>query len=127
MPEQEQAAATRLTDEQQQRVEALRHARLILAARGALSTGTIDAADVIRVAWWITDGRDTYIDGPADAEQQQPTMVTGSVAVDADDLRRLANIRDNWIHNRAGASAVNLALQAVLNKYADQLEAGSRP
>jgi hypothetical protein len=99
--------------DEQRRTLALRTALDVLEQSGDLGEAT-------RVAQWVLDSLKVL----NDTTHTDPI----AVAVDPDDLRRLANIRDNWIHNRAGASAVNLALQSVLDKYADQLgEAPSEP
>lgn len=134
----ERAEDSWLTDEQHQRVEALRAARGLLAARGLTGNGPVADASLIRVAWWILDGRDTYIDGPPDNPHDElPEDEDGAplpaerpdfiVPVDVEDLRRLNTHRQEaaarWMMKQPG-NAADLLLAGTrdfLEKYAAQL------
>lgn len=52
-----------LTAKQHARIEALKEATLLLV-------GAVGPSDLIRVAWWVLDGQDTYLDR-GDAEETE--------------------------------------------------------
>jgi len=59
-----------LNAEQLARAEALGEARAVLAYRGPLVTGAVDAIDLVKVAGWIITGQDPWLDDAAETPEQ---------------------------------------------------------
>lgn len=66
------ASVSALSERQMARVEALRSAREVLAARNVIGSGPVDALDLVNVAMWIETGVDPWWKGEVPGESAVP-------------------------------------------------------
>ena len=68
-----------LTADQLARAEALSEARTVLASRGPLHTGPVDAIDLVNVAGWILTGRDPWLHDAVETPEQSAAIVDANL------------------------------------------------